>query len=308
MEVYTDGSCITGSDGLRYGGAGVWFGFDDARNTHVPIPSESSTNQYAELLAINYALKLCRNVKSLVINTDSQYSIKCLTVWYKTWCRNEWKTSTNKDVLHSSLIKESVSILEYRISQGYSTSLEYVKGHSGVEGNEGADKLARKASSESHQKAMESTIFFSGGILSQFWSAEFKSSVEDGEVEYTCAEQWHHHQKAILFGDLQSAQKILESREPRDQKRLGKGVRDFDRQVWMSKCFDIAVRGNYYKFSQNKSICRYLLATKGKRLVEARDDVVWGIGITPQMATRGVKWRGSNLLGKAIMKVRDEML
>jgi ribA/ribD-fused uncharacterized protein len=308
MELYTDGSCITGPDGVRYGGAGVWFGQDDPRNTHVPIHPDLSTNQYAELLAIHYALIFCRNVKSLVISTDSNYSIGCLTTWYKRWQENGWKTSTNKSVMHSEVIKDCVSIINYRESQGYDTSFKHVKGHSGVAGNEGADILARQASSKSCERAMDDTIFFSGGIFSQFFTSKFKSSVEDGEIEYSHAEQWHQHQKAILFGDHECAQRVLSSSLPWEQKSVGQHVKDFDRETWKVKGFEIAVKGNYYKFTQNPSLGRYLLSTKGKRLVEARNDSVWGIGITVSEAKSGVKWNGLNLLGKALMKVRDEML
>jgi ribonuclease HI len=155
MEIYTDGSCIIGPDNLRYGGAGVWFGPNDPRNSSIPIDSEFSTNQYAELLAIRYGLLLCRNVSSLVLYSDSKYSISCVTVWYKNWRQNGWKTSTNKDVMHSAIIRECVEILEYRQIKQYSTQLKYVKGHSGILGNVGADELAGQASSKSCQTAMD---------------------------------------------------------------------------------------------------------------------------------------------------------
>jgi ribA/ribD-fused uncharacterized protein len=307
MELYTDGSCITGSDNERYGGAGIWFGPNDMRNTYIPIPSELSTNQYAELLAIRYALVFCRNVISITIKTDSKYSINCVTNWYKVWQQNNWKTSTNKDVLHSSVIKECVSILEYRTLRGYTTSIEYIKAHSGVTGNEGADSLAKQASLMSYRRAMDNTIFFSDGILSQFWPVKFKSNVEDGEKEYNCTEQWFHHRKALLFGDVEYAKKILESKLPQEQKLLGRQVRNFDQVRWAAERLSIVIRGNYYKFSQNPYMKEYLLSTKRKRLVEAQDDKIWGIGITVSMARNGGKWNGLNLLGKALMIVRDEI-
>lgn len=308
MEVYTDGSCIIGPDHERYGGAGVWFGEGDVRNTHVPIKTDLSTNQYAELLAIRYALILCRNVPSLTIYTDSKYSINCITVWYKAWEKNGWKTTNNKDVLHASLIKYCISVIEYRDRQGYSTSLNYVKGHSGDPGNDGADSLAGLASSKSYQRAMENTIFFSHGILSQFWPVKFVSKTDHTDsIEYNCVEQWYHHMKAITFSDFETAEKIMKESNPYEQKKLGRQVLNFDTEVWKEKSFLIAVQGNYHKFSQNPSLKKYLLSTNGKRLVEAREDSIWGIGITVEDAKRGVKWNGLNLLGKALMKVRDEM-
>jgi ribA/ribD-fused uncharacterized protein len=307
MELYTDGSCITGPDGERYAGVGIWFGKNDLRNTSIPIDSQMSTNQYAELLAIRYALLFCKNVSFLVVNTDSKYSINCITVWCQAWNVNGWKTSTGKDVLYSSLIKECITMLADRDNKGHVTSLNYVKAHHGIEGNEGADMLAKRASSESCSKAMKSTIFFSQGILSQFSPSKFKA---DGyEIVFNCAEQWMHFSKAILFDDCSEIQqKIANSNSPGEHLRLGRQVKNFDLDIWEKERFMIVVKGNYYKFSQNPSLGRYLLSTGRKRLVEARDDTIWGIGITVAMARRGVKWNGTNLLGKALMQVRDKML
>lgn len=308
MEVYTDGSCITGSDGVRYAGFGVWFGNGDTRNTSVPIVSERATNQYAELISIKYALKLCRDVKDLTLYTDSQYSINCITLWYKTWIKNGWKSSSGSDVLYSDIIKECLRILEYRIHHHYKTNIQHVKGHSGIIGNDAADVLATRASVLSQSLAMKNTVFFSNGIFSQFWPSKFKSNINKGLIEYNCAEQWHHHRKALLFQDTEIAEKIMLETRPYIQKSLGRQVKGFDQDTWIREGPKIAFEGNYYKFSQDKSLKVYLLSTRSKRLVEARDDSIWGIGITVNQAKMGVKWNGLNLLGKALMDVRTRLI
>jgi len=307
MELYTDGSCISGADGERYSGAGVWFGDKDMRNLSIPIYIEKPTNQHAELLSIRYALVICRNVSHLVIKTDSQYSIKCLTIWYVSWERNGWKTSTGTDVLHSELIQECLSIMKYRSGRELHTSIEYVKGHSNDVGNDGADRLAVLASERSKSDAFSNTIFFSNSIFSQFWPCKFVSDEEDGGLEYNCAEQWHHHRKAVLFGDHDMTKKIMEATKPYIQKSLGRKVKNFDQDTWIKEGIGIAIKGNTYKFSQNMDLKKYLLSTGNKRLVEARDDKIWGIGITVDQAKSGVKWNGLNLLGKALMKVRNDL-
>lgn len=308
MEVYTDGSCITGPDGERYAGSGVWFGNEDMRNLSIPIYIDHPTNQHAELLSIRYALTVCKNVPFLTIKTDSQYSKNCLTVWYKSWQSNGWKTSTGNDVLHSDVIKESLSLLDYRSNKGYITSIEYVKGHSKNPGNDGADSLARTASEYARDYAMRNTIFFSNGIFSQFWLSTFTSDTDDGCITYNCAEQWHHHKKALLFGDTEIADQIMKEKIPYIQKSLGRRVKNFDQDTWNREGLKIAIKGNYYKFSQDKSITNSLKSTKPKRLVEAREDKIWGIGISVDQAKAGVKWNGLNLLGKALMHVRDNLL
>ena len=308
MEVYTDGSCITGNDGRRYSGSGVWFGPNDIRNTSIPIMINEPTNQHAELNSILYALRYCKTVNDLIIMTDSKYSIDCITVWSKTWIVNGWRTSQGKDVLHSDIIKECIQITNERKENSLNTRFIYVKGHSTSIGNNGADELAKSAAKKSQSIAFENTLFFDKGYLDPFYICKFTSSQTDGATTYNCIEQWHHHQKALLFKDNSTAKKILEANTPFQQMALGRQVINFSQDIWASHRLDIAIRGNYYKFSQNSYLRSYLLSLKGKRLAKARNDSVWGIGITENESKTGHKWTGTNLLGIALMKVRDEYL
>lgn len=145
MEVYTDGSCIGNVASGRFAGSGIWFSDCDPRNSSIPISKDGATHQYAELLAMRYALIFCRNVPDLTIKTDSMYSINCITKWYKKWRLNSWKKPNGDDVLHSEIIKECISIIEYRNSRSYRTDIKHVIGHSGERGNEEADRLAKSA-------------------------------------------------------------------------------------------------------------------------------------------------------------------
>ena len=52
----------------------------------------------------------------------------------------------------------------------------------------------------------------------------------------------------VLFGDDEAAEKILETSDPREQKALGRTVRNFDDTIWKEKC-DIVKRGNQAKVS-----------------------------------------------------------
>ena len=72
--------------------------------------------------------------------------------------------------------------------------------------------------------------------------------------------------------------------------------------------YDIVVEGNKAKFSQNDDLKEYLLSTGDAILVEASPyDRIWGIGLYPGQAAKGSidQWRGLNLLGAALMEVRD---
>ena len=62
----------------------------------------------------------------------------------------------------------------------------------------------------------------------------------------------------------------------------------------------------YYKFSQNDDIRQKLLSTGNSTLVEASPrDRIWGIGLNITDAQSGKDWKGKNLLGKTLMRVRE---
>ena len=51
----------------------------------------------------------------------------------------------------------------------------------------------------------------------------------------------------MCFEDHETAQKILLCESPKEMKRLGRIVRNFDEDIWESKCYDIVRRGNMLK-------------------------------------------------------------
>lgn len=150
-----------------------------------------------------------------------------------------------------------------------------------------------------------------GGIteacLSQWWQCRF----EVEETEYSCAEQYMMAEKARLFGDQEMFRKIMEAVHPKKMKAYGRAVRGFDETVWNRSCQEIVRRGNEAKFSQNPELWEFLKGTRNRILVEASPrDRVWGIGMgrTNPDAQCPLKWKGTNLLGFVLTRVRDEML
>lgn len=51
----------------------------------------------------------------------------------------------------------------------------------------------------------------------------------------------------VLFGDEAMAAKIMNTDHPKDQKALGRKVRNFDVKKWGANCRDIVKRGNIAK-------------------------------------------------------------
>ncbi|WAS96746.1 NADAR family protein [Nannocystis punicea] len=129
-------------------------------------------------------------------------------------------------------------------------------------------------------------------------------------VTYGCAEQFMMAEKARLFGDDATRAKILATDDPRQHKALGRTVAGFVQEVWDRECLDLVVRGNRAKFGQDPELRAALLATGDKLLVEASPlDRVWGVGLRaddPRIHDRS-RWRGKNLLGEALMRVRAEL-
>ncbi len=142
--------------------------------------------------------------------------------------------------------------------------------------------------------------------LSQWWMADFRCFA----VVYCCMEQFMMAQKAELFGDGEIQKQIMESREPDHIKALGRKVQNFDQAVWDRVKYSIVLNGNWCKFSQNRPLRDFLLSTGDRVLAEASPyDAIWGIQLSADSpdAKEPGKWRGRNLLGFALMEVRDEL-
>lgn len=157
-----------------------------------------------------------------------------------------------------------------------------------------------------HCRVVNNYVFFLKGPFSQWWKAEM---VERG-ILFNCCEQYMMYHKAILFRDRTTAERILNSTDPYEQKRLGRVVKNFDAAVWDQHKESIVFQGNFLKFTQNPDLKLYLMSTGDKVIAEANKyDSIWGIGMfaDDRNLLRTELW-GENLLGKAIMKVRERFL
>ena len=129
-------------------------------------------------------------------------------------------------------------------------------------------------------------------------------------MEFNCAEQAMMFSKAIIFGDFKTADNILLTLKPDEQKMLGRQVNGFVPEYWDSIKLKLITNINIEKFKQNEELKKQLLETGHLILAEASPwDKIWGIGLGPDdpKAWDVSTWEGENYLGRALMLTREEL-
>jgi len=147
-------------------------------------------------------------------------------------------------------------------------------------------------------------VYFKSLYPSQWYIIPF--TIED--ITYNCCEQYMMSEKAKFFNDMETNDLIMNAFEPKDQKKLGREVKNFNEVEWNKVADEIVFKANLAKFSQNPDLKKKLLETGTKIFVECSPyDKIWGNGlnITDTLNTHPDNWLGTNRLGKAIMRVRE---
>ena len=133
LYIFTDGSSV--NNGARNAKSGYGIYIPEPSSMRIKISGKlpkGKTNNYAELKAILEALKLldCTSLKVLkknnrdkiVIVTDSQYSINCITQWYNNWIKKGWISSTGEEVKNKELIQDI-----HPLYMKYSVKFQHIK-------------------------------------------------------------------------------------------------------------------------------------------------------------------------------------
>ncbi|KAL8407717.1 hypothetical protein RB594_006526 [Gaeumannomyces avenae] len=130
-----------------------------------------------------------------------------------------------------------------------------------------------------------------------------------GVVYFSCAEQFMMYCKAGRFRDRETQARVLATRDPKEQKRLGRATAGFRAEEWDPVKSAVVVAGNVAKFGQNRHLRDVLVGTGDRLLAEAAPyDRVWGIGYTAKVAAQQPResW-GENRLGRALMEARERL-
>lgn len=145
------------------------------------------------------------------------------------------------------------------------------------------------------------------GYLSNWYLSDF----EIYSIKFSSMEQYMMYKKAVVFDDTEIAKEILETTDVSRIKALGRQVSKYNDTHWNGVRQIIIYKGLLEKFSQNEDLKKRLLNTGNDILAEcAVQDKIWGIGLSMKDVNRWdmEKWRGQNLLGFALMLVREDLL
>lgn len=158
----------------------------------------------------------------------------------------------------------------------------------------------------------ENGVYFKSGYLSQWYGYNTNENVSFiiEDTVYNCCEKYMMLQKANYFNDKEIANLIINTNDPKEHKKLGRLVKNFDKKKWDNIADFIVYKANYAKFSQNQHLKNKLLNTGNKIIVECSPyDTIWGNGlnITDTLNTPQNEWKGTNRLGNILMRVRENL-
>ena len=150
-----------------------------------------------------------------------------------------------------------------------------------------------------------------------FWGSEFSNFYKCNftylGIKFSSSEQAFMYEKALYFKDKEIAEQILKAKTPKEAKKLGRQVHNFNSDEWSDVCEDIMYNVVLAKFCQNEYLARLITRRDllDKTFVEGSPtDCIWGCGIQwndPKIDDES-NWKGQNLLGKVLGRVRDYLL
>ena len=157
------------------------------------------------------------------------------------------------------------------------------------------------------QRSEGNCVVFQG--MHSYFSNLFLVNFIVDSVKYICVEQYFQSAKANLFGDTQTAERIMAEDNPYRMKKLGSRVHNFDFDKWKTECKSVLYKGLKEKFIQNSDLKGILLATGISKIGEATMDEYWGIGMRlhDKNALDDTKWLRDGVMCELLTKLRHEL-
>ena len=136
VDIYTDGACRGNP------GPGGWAAVlsSGAREKEISGAQIQTTNNRMELQAVIAALQALKRPVAVRLYTDSQYVRRGILEWLPQWKARGWKTADKKPVKNQDLWQ----LLEAAAAR-HRIEWHWIRGHSGIAGNERCDALANAA-------------------------------------------------------------------------------------------------------------------------------------------------------------------
>ena len=150
VNVYTDGACMNNGKLNARCGSGVWIGPNRENNKAIWVPRDRQSNQVGKIAAIIVALESTPRNQPLKITSDSKYAIEGLITHLGTWEDQGWIAIKN-----ANFFKRAAFLMRRRTAE---TSFQWVKGHTGDEGSEGSDGLAKNGANKRDQDVLDLTV------------------------------------------------------------------------------------------------------------------------------------------------------
>jgi ribonuclease HI len=141
INIYCDGACSPNPGKSGTGMAvyqqttltELWYGLHQANGTN----NTAELNGLLE--AFKYAKPYIEQNKQVQVLSDSKYSIDCITKWAKGWKTKGWTRGKGEEIKNLAIIQEAYQLYQQLKSN---LTINHVKGHANIEGNELSDRMA----------------------------------------------------------------------------------------------------------------------------------------------------------------------
>lgn len=149
IVIYCDGACL-GNPGPGGYAALLLLKSDLAKERVVAGHEPATTNNRMELRAAIEGLRALKRACRVTVFCDSQYVVKGMTEWMKSWEKSGYKNSKKQSIANVDLWQDLV-----KAASSHDVRWQWVRGHAGDELNERVDEIAREqAALALHQLSM----------------------------------------------------------------------------------------------------------------------------------------------------------